>query len=217
MESNPEIIAKRTTRSGCADSSVSRERVVPVQDYTYVRCLFCLTGYEDELVKRIEADQLGKALFPKKVKRLKQQGSWEEIVQPLFPGYVFIYSDEPYPMSVFFRYEQVIRVLKYADDGSGYLKAGDLRFAAWIWRQNGRLEALKALRVGDRVEIVDGAFRNMNGRVLKMDKRKQAAKIELDVIGGIKQVWMSFVYLEEAKVQVPEDVALNGSIDSING
>lgn len=185
--------------------------MVPVEEKQYVRCLFCLTGQEDELVRRIESDQLGKALFPKKVKRLKKQGIWEEIAQPLFPGYVFVYSDVPYPVSVFFRFEQVIRVLQYADDTSGYLKAGDLRFAEWIWQQHGRLEALKAMRVGDRVEIVDGAFRNMNGRVLKMDKRKQAAKIELDVVGGIKQVWMSFIYLEEAKTQISQNAATDES------
>ncbi len=169
-----------------------------MQEYSYVRCLFCLTGYEDEIVRLINAEQLGMALFPTKVKRFKSKGQWEEISKPLFPGYVFVYSQEPYPASTFYRFKQVIKPLRYSDDMEGYLKGNDRGFAQWIWEQQGRLEALKAIRVGDRVEIVDGVFRKLNGKVLALDKRKQVAKIELDVVGGIKQVWMSFVYLEEA-------------------
>lgn len=176
----------------------AQERNDLVQEYSYVRCLFCLTGYENEIVQIINAEQLGIALFPTKVKRFKSKGQWEEVNKPLFPGYVFVYSQNPYPLNVYYRFKQVIKPLRYNDDLEGYLKGNDLRFAQWIWEQQGKLEALKAIRVGDRVEIVDGIFRNLNGRVLALDKRKQAARIELNVVGGIKQIWMSFVYLEES-------------------
>ncbi|MDO4354885.1 MAG: hypothetical protein Q4E13_00050 [Clostridia bacterium] len=168
-----------------------------MQEYSYVRCLFCLTGYENDIVQIVNAEQLGIALFPTKVKRFKNKGQWEENIKPLFPGYVFVYSQESYPLNAFYRFKQVIRPLRYNDDPEGYLKGNDLRFAQWIWEQQGRVEALKAIRVGDRVEIVDGVFQNLNGKVLAMDKRKQAARIELNVVGGIKQIWMSFVYLDE--------------------
>ena len=54
---------------------------------------------------------------------------------------------------------------------------------------------MKAVRVGERVEIVDGFFKAFKGRVIAMDKRRQTVKVELDVIGSVRTIWLPFDYM----------------------
>lgn len=56
---------------------------------------------------------------------------------------------------------------------------------------------LKAIKLGDHVEIVDGLFKAFHGRVVQMDRRKQLARIELDILGGAKYLWLSYDCLKE--------------------
>lgn len=168
-------------------------------DYAQVCCLFCMGGHEEAVVRAVQENGLGTAIFPRKLKRIRRKEQWETLNAPLLPGYVFVYQgedDESQPLN---RLEYVIRVLRYTDTGHTALVGEDRRFADWLWEQNGTVGVLKAVRVGERVEIVDGMFRAFSGRVVQMDRRKQAARVALDILGNSSYVWLSFDYLRERK------------------
>jgi len=165
--------------------------------YEVVRCLFCLTGREQLVADRINASGVARAIFPFKVKRSRYRGTWKEITAPLIPSYVFVYSDATLRAADLVKEPDVIRVLKYGEDFEGALIGDDRVFADLLWAQGGKIGILKAIRVGERVEIVDGLFKALKGRVITMDKRKQAAKVELDVVGSLKNIWLSFDYINE--------------------
>jgi transcription antitermination factor NusG len=168
-------------------------------EYEVVRCLFCLTGREQLVADRINASGVARAIFPFKIKRLCHRGTWREISVPLIPSYVFIYSDTNFRAADLAKEPDVLRVLKYGDDFEGILIGDDRVFANLLWAQGGKIGVLKAMRVGERVEIVDGVFKALKGRVVAMDKRKQAAKVELDVVGSLKNIWLSFDYINESE------------------
>ena len=101
----------------------------------YVRCVFCLTGTENTVIRRIEAQGLGHAISPRKIQPMKIQGQWIDRETLLMPGYVFIYGDTDKPMHALRATEGVIRVLTYGgQDNDGYLKNEDLDFALRIRR-----------------------------------------------------------------------------------
>ena len=77
------------------------------------------------------------------------------------------------------------------------LTGPDRQFADWIWQHGGLIGVLKAIRLGERVEIVDGLFKAFHGKVVQMDRRKQLARIELDILGGTKYLWLSYDCLKE--------------------
>lgn len=123
-------------------------------------------------------------------------GVWTETVAPLMPGYVFVYSNDETD-----RYEElhslpnVIRVLTYGD-GSNVLKGRDLEFADWLWRLKGHIEVMKAAQVGDRVEIIDGVFKQLHGTIIRMDRRRKTVCVLLDTEGTPKHLWLAYEIVE---------------------
>jgi len=167
--------------------------------YEIARCIFCLTGYEQQIVDSINEGQLAKAIYPVKTKRIRSKGVWQEITSPLLPSYVFVYSSAGFSGAALLQIPNVIRILAYADDREGILTGTDREFADLMWQRRGRVGVLQAVRVGSRVEIVDGFFKQLRGRVIAMDRRKQVAKVELDVVGSMRHIWLSFDYFKEGK------------------
>ncbi len=159
------------------------------------RCLFCQTGFENSVVEYVQ-DYMGLyAFIPKKIKRIKKHGVWTEEEHILFKSYVFVYSDDSVDDTVFFRIPRVIKLLGYNGGGSHALIGGDRAFADALMNQSGVFGTLKAVEVGGRVEVIDGLLKDMSGKVLRVDKRKQMAEIEFDIMGETRSVWLSYEVL----------------------
>ena len=165
-----------------------------MDDYQYVRCLFCKTGKEEMVVRAVEEKNWGHALFPKRAKRVRVNGQWQQVLTPLLPGYVFVYfSADSVLYEAFSDLQYVIRVLRYdADEEADVLLGRDREFADWIWRQNGEIGIMKAVQVGDKVEIIDTAFQKLRGTITKMDKRRKTVRVELNTEGAIKGIWLAY-------------------------
>lgn len=166
-------------------------------EYDYVRCLFCKTGKEESIVRLIHEKGWGRAIFPQRIKTVMKNGVWTEVLFPLLPGYVFVYLTLDDQQNEDFRsLPHVIRVLAY-DDGSDVLIGRDLEFADWLWQMGGRIGAMRATQVGDRIEITDGAFRKLRGTVTKMDRRRKVIRVSLETIGAPKQIWLAYEVVEK--------------------
>lgn len=165
-------------------------------EYSCVRCLFCSRRKEAQVAHLVQAKGWGRALFAQRIKTVLVDGVWTEAVTPLLPGYVFAYSNDETD-----RYEElhslpnVIRVLTYGD-GSNVLKGRDLEFADWLWRMKGHIEVMKAAQVGDRVEIIDGVFKQLHGTIIRMDRRRKTVCVLLDTEGTPKHLWLAYEIVE---------------------
>lgn len=86
-----------------------------MEDYAEVRCLFCLTGHEEAIVRAVEDKGLGRAIYPRKHKRLRHGMQWEDAYAPLLPGYVFVYSPalDSAANPTLAGIQSVIRLLRY--------------------------------------------------------------------------------------------------------
>ena len=170
--------------------------------YRYARCLFCNTGKEEAVVESIHKKGWGRAIFPQRARTRWTRGQCEERLEPLLPGYVFVYSDqEEIPYGQWLGLRHVIRVLHYPEGGET-LRGGDLEFARWLWKLQGKVGAMKAIQVGDRIEIADGVFRSLNGVVTRMDRRRKTIRVRLNTEGFIRQIWLSYQVVE--KLEQPE-------------
>ena len=138
-----------------------------------------------------------------------RDGAWTEILFPLLPGYVFVYqSSDGHSHEDFWGIPNVIRVLAY-DDGSDVLIGRDLEFADWIWRLGGRIGAMKATQIGDRIEITDGVFKSLRGTVTKMDRRRRTFRVALETEGTPKQIWLAYEIVEKIDEQTKSIPAKN--------
>ena len=183
------------------DGEAMEKRSNCMKAYPYIRCLFCRSGEEQKLAQLIEYMNYGKPLIPRKVKRIFRQGKWIEEERKLLPGYVFVFNDQAIPFRSILSLPPVIRVLRYADDLEGYLEGQDRALAELFLEKEGRIGVLEALKEGDFIRITDGLLSQYGGKVLRMDRRKQMAEIELNVAGDINRVWLSFEVIEQIETR----------------
>ena len=173
----------------------------------YVRCLFCMTGKEESVAVRINEIGLGNAFHPRKIKPFFKNGKWEDRTISLLPGYVFVISEEPTPLNQFRRMQGVIRPMTYGpDDADGYLFGQDRALALWLIQENGVVGNVDVIREGGAVRIVGGLMKNFHGRILRLDRRKRLANVELEVVGSIHSIWLGVNFLE------PVDQTMNDGV-----
>lgn len=162
----------------------------------HIYCLFCVVGKEESVVRMLEKRGQSKAIFPRKVKPLWHKDAWEETLTPLFPGYVFVYAQEALDGMELKQVDHVLRPLRYGEDGTCELQGDDLAFAKMMLETKGVLGSLNAIEEGSYVRITDGLLSAYQGKVLKVDKRKRIAEVELELLGSTKRVWLSYTILE---------------------
>ncbi len=170
----------------------------------FVRCVFCQTGTEDAVVRRIQAQGLGTAVSPRMVKPMKINGKWADREALLMPGYIFVYGNRETPSQDLWRTDGVIRVLTYHErDRDGYLTGYDLDFALRIRRNQGLWTKLAAIQEGDYVRITEGALREMQGRVVAMNRHRHMAQIELPFLGETRRIWLGYEITEKLPSDAP--------------
>lgn len=164
--------------------------------YAKVRCLFCETGKENRVVASIQEKNWGHPIFAQRMRWIKRNKEWIHVEAPLFPGYVFVYTEREEPSGDHYRrMPHVIRVLAY-EDGADALTGPDLEFADWLWRMNGRIDVIQAAQVGNRVEIADGALKELRGTILRLNKRQRKMLVSLDTKSIPMQMWLTYELVE---------------------
>lgn len=164
-----------------------------MDEYSCVRCLFCHTGQEETVVKAIQENGWGRAIFPQRVKTLQRGRERIETLAPLVPGYVFVYSEQATVRRDELRsLRHVIRVLAYGEAGKDELVGRDREFADWLWKLDGKIGVMKALQIGDSIKIIDGVFQQLRGTITQMDRRRQTIRVELDTQGAIRYIWLAY-------------------------
>lgn len=185
------------------------------QGYQQVICLFCQTGREALVAGVINANEWGRAIFPQRVKTVIRKGQWSQAERPLLPGYVFVYQDgQDFDYGSIRRLSGVIKVLTYDDTGMHQLRGEDLKLADWFWQKGGVIGPVEAIQLGDRVEIVDGVFKQLRGRITRMDRRRKTFCIELDGAGSIRSLWLTYEVVK--KLEDEHAQRLDGMLEEKN-
>lgn len=168
-----------------------------MDQYRTASCLFCTTGKEAYVVQAVEKHGWGRAIFPQRLRTMRVGKQWTETYIPLLPGYVFVYFDgDQVAYEKLATIEHVLRVLDYGA-GQHRLAGRDLEFADWIWRQGGKINAMKALQIGDWIEITDGMFKQLHGTILRMDRRRRSFLVSLEGAGAIQKIWLTYEVVEK--------------------
>ena len=81
----------------------------------------------------------------------------------------------------------------------------DLEFADWVWRNDGNIGTMRALQIGDWIEITDSVFKQLHGTIERMDRRKRTFLVSLGDEGVIRKIWLTYEVIEKRKVK-PESL-----------
>lgn len=161
-------------------------------------CAFCATGREEAAARFIEKDCPGvRATAVRQVKRRSVNGSTSLITQVAFPGYVFLEAEPGNEYIFRIRGDSAARLLT-SRDHNWRLYGPDERFARWIFSLNGLISLSKAYREGDRVKVVSGPLKDLEGSILRVDKRNQSGQVALMFHNRLVKAWLGFEFVERS-------------------
>ena len=145
-------------------------------------CLFCITGKECLVAMRVQTQypQIH-AVAVRKEKHLTREGRKLRAEAVLLPSYEL---------------QDVIRILSM-DAGVWQLQGGDEHFARWLLGYDGLLSFSQAHREGDSIRILRGPLKDMEGRIVRVDKRGRSGQVLLNFNGREIAVWLGFELVEE--------------------
>ena len=178
------------------------ESAAPAKEYL---CFFCATGQEWNAAHQIEQAYPGVRAFPvQQVKRKTHKGKTELVKQIIFPGYVFAQAEGGFRFSGFSRIRGVLKLLHEETDG--LLHGRDREFAEWIFGLEGVIGFSKAYKENDRIRILSGPLKDLEGRILKVDKRNGSAQVALEFGRQVIKSWLAYDLVTDAR----ENAGLKG-------
>lgn len=169
-------------------------------------CLYCKTGSEEKLVYLLKKDMRDylnmelDVIFPTRIMNQRKRGVWKKVVQPLLPGYMFLYlpDEVPFPIFIIKQERDAYKVLRYSD-GSLELKDADLQYANWVYNHGGLLKPSTVVyKEGNLVKVLDGPLKDMEGKIVKLDRHHKRVVVGFMFAGKERRVNLSVEVIDLA-------------------
>lgn len=163
--------------------------------------LFVKTGEENRVKERLDFRFGGDPAvkIPKKIIKERKNGKWYRRIRNLFPGYIFIHGvmDES-------NYEKLKRVpglykLLCTDREPVQIPPREIEVFSHLFDDDDTIQESDIFMEGDKITIVSGPLTSLQGRILKIDKRKGRARVILEFLGEERIIDLGVNILEPAK------------------
>jgi transcriptional antiterminator NusG len=159
------------------------------------------TRDEEDYIKRVKVKlktDPGRILFPRRALSIRKLGITKTVQEPVFPGYVFLETEsiDPDIYWVFRRTDGFFRFLK--SNREVYPLSGDDKRLLLHFISFGEIadKSIVTFDENDRIVVLSGALKNLEGFIVKVDKRKGRAKIRLTMCGDKFLIDLGFEVLE---------------------
>lgn len=144
------------------------------------------TGVEERYLTHIDhrlPEVKDSLLWLRRSLRIRKQGTWHDVLAPIFPGYLFLERDtvdsELYlkmkSIPGFSQFLPSNRNIKPLDDRDSSVLTHFLQFGQIVDK------SLATYDENDRIRVVSGPLKGLEGRIVKVDRRKGRAKVILDM------------------------------------
>jgi transcription antitermination factor NusG len=144
---------------------------------------------------------------PQKQVFQRNGGKESYILKASFTGHVFVMTEQsPFEARLAMRKQymqsnDIFGMLHYGDDeGDVVLHSADKLLIEHIYNDDFVAETIKAIKVGDYVEVTDTMFEGFGGVVKRMNKSKRKAEIEFDLFGKKHVEVFAIEFVELAEV-----------------
>ena len=145
------------------------------------------TGTEEKIRKQcetiIDKSILEKSFIPKYEQERKYQGAWHTERKVLFPGYVFLVSDEK--EKLFFELKRIVGLTKLLGSGETVVPLTDeeVGFLLRLGGEEQTVRTSEGIIENDRVIVTSGPLKGNEGLIRKIDRHKRKAWLEIQMFG----------------------------------
>ena len=166
---------------------------------------FTLSGKEEDLAEELNGkyDNIYCLVLRRMVHRSDHGRKWDE-ESVLIKGYVFIYVPENYDIRYIRSDNNPFKILKWKLE-LGKLFGEDLIYARWVLRQDGLIGMSKAIKINEKVKIVDGPLAQMEGHIIKYSKRNRNCLVEVEFMDRKIETWLPFEWTDQNYIMSEED------------
>jgi transcription termination/antitermination protein NusG len=159
------------------------------------------TGTESRflsLARRREDDL--RLLWPRRRLRIRRRGSWKEALAPIFPGYLFLQADgiDPERFSALKALPGFVRFLP-SNTSITPLEPRDQELLSHFLSFGEVVEKSRVYFDQDRrIRVLAGPLKGLEGKIVRVDRRKGRAKVRLEMYDNSFEVDFGFEALEPA-------------------
>ncbi len=122
-------------------------------------------------------------LFPRRSLSIRRLGKTRQTEAPLFPGYLFLQGETITPdiywrlkkIPGFFRFLKSNHDIRPLEGPDRELLLHFLSFGELVKKSRVRFDE------NSRIQVIEGPLKGLEGRIVKVDKRKGRAKVKLDL------------------------------------
>ena len=161
------------------------------------------TRSEEKFISRAESmldDWEARFICLRRSLRIRKRGEWIETLAPIFPGYLFVEAQEISPELLlkvkripgFFRFLQSNENIEPLSEGDKKLLSYFLSFGQVVDK------SVVYFDTGKRIRVVSGPLKELEGKIVKVDRRKGRAKVKLDMFENAFLIDFGFEALENA-------------------
>jgi transcription termination/antitermination protein NusG len=138
-------------------------------------------------------------LWPRRKLTIRKKGAQKESLSPIFPGYLFFKAEELTPdihwilrrTPGFVRYLKSNHNIEPIEGSDKELLLHFLHFGEIVEKSEVRFDENK------RIKVIKGPMKGLEGRIIKVDKRKRRAKISLSLYEESFTIDFGFEILEK--------------------
>lgn len=150
-------------------------------------------GREEEIIEKcailLNQDALIECFVPKTKKMKKYGGKWHEVPEILFKGYVFMISD--HVEQLFNELKKIPDLTKIlGNDGTEIysLRKEEVLFLMRFGGEQHIVEMSSGFIEGDQIRITYGPLQGQEGNIVKIDRHKRTAYIDVSIFGQVIRV-----------------------------
>jgi transcription termination/antitermination protein NusG len=144
------------------------------------------TDSEEDFLSRLRpfVDR-SRAFVPKRVLEIRKQGKKRRKESVIFPGYVFVSSEDILAdLPTYWAIRKTQGFIRYLRDNSSPtpLSDQDERLLRHFMSFGERADTSRVtFDEDDRIVVLDGPLKGLEGRIVRVDRRKGRAKVSLDM------------------------------------
>jgi transcriptional antiterminator NusG len=151
--------------------------------------LFVETGQEEklkQLINTVYPDDDIKILIPQRKLKERRQGKTYEVVKKLFPGYVLI--NTVMAVDMYYRISKLPMVYSILKDESEPvpIRDEDMAVILALTSRGDTIGFSEVYKEGDRIVVVDGPLKGLEGIIERFDARKNRIKVCIQFLGNEK-------------------------------
>lgn len=145
--------------------------------------------------------ETGSFLWPRRTLTIRRKGKTQKQLAPIFPGYIF-YEAKELPPDVYWAIKKTSGFVRFLKDNqhieplSGEDKGLLLHFLSF-----GEIVETSTVSFDDnnRIVVIDGPMRGLEGAIVKVNRRKKRAKVRLTLYEQSFLVDFGFEFLKKKR------------------